>query len=247
MDDKVQGIYATEAQDQSLADAIRPYYDTDNGTGNALGVPLAELPKDLRARVSEAFRPLSWDEMGAGQRMRFAQQFDANEPRNDEDEDTLGELLRLRQTIRNMETSQPEATKSEELVEAPVSKAKENLQTEGVNAGTQAVPVAQTEAIDFGMLATPEQLINAFGSFTGMCKAWFNNLTDTPKLLAARRVTGTGGKHHTPPLFCPFEVMQWLIDGKRKKGRKVSPEKAWQLLQSNFEKVYNTRSAGDPR
>lgn len=112
---------------------------------------------------------------------------------------------------------------------------------------SQAVPVEQQEAIDFGMLATPEKLIDTFGNFTGMCKAWFDNLTDTPRLLAARKVTGTGGKHHTPPLFCPFEVMQWLIDDKRKKGRKVSPEKAWQLLQSSFEKVYNARSAGDPR
>lgn len=111
----------------------------------------------------------------------------------------------------------------------------------------KTAPVAQPEAIDFGMLATPEQLINAFGNFTGMRKDWFGNLTDTPRLLAARKVAGTGGKHHTSPLFCPFEVMQWLIDEKRKKGRKVSAEKAWQLLQGNFEKVYNTRSAGDPR
>lgn len=111
----------------------------------------------------------------------------------------------------------------------------------------QAVPVAQPEAIDFGMLATPEQLINAFGNFTGMRKDWFDNLTDTPRLLAARKVVGTGGKPHTPPLFCPFEVMQWLIDKKRKKGRKVSAEKAWQLLQDNFEKVYNRHSVGDPR
>lgn len=119
--------------------------------------------------------------------------------------------------------------------------------SDGAQPAPQPVPVVQPEAIDFGMLATPGQLINTFGNHTGMCKAWFSNLTDTPRLLAARKVTGTGGKHYTPPLFCPFEVMQWLIDEKRKKGRKVSPDKAWQLLQSNFEKVYNTRSAGDPR
>jgi hypothetical protein len=110
-----------------------------------------------------------------------------------------------------------------------------------------AEPVVQAKAIDLSVLAGPGQLIAAFGKFTGMDASWFDNLTDTPRLLAARKVTGTGGKHYTPPLFCPFEVMQWLIDEKRKKGRKVSPDKAWQLLQSNFEKVYNTRSAGDPR
>lgn len=110
-----------------------------------------------------------------------------------------------------------------------------------------AEPVAQAEAIDFSVLADPGQLIEAFGKFTDMDASWFDNLKDTPRLLAARKVTGTGGRHYTPPLFCPFEVMLWLIDERRKKGKKVSPEKAWQLLQSNFEKVYNTRSAGDPR
>lgn len=103
-------------------------------------------------------------------------------------------------------------------------------------------------ACEFSMLATREQLIEAFGRFTGMDASWFSNLTDTPALLAARKVTGQGGRGHVAePLFCPFTVMQWLADSKRRKGRKLSAEKAWELLEKNFPKVYDTRSVADPR
>ena len=103
---------------------------------------------------------------------------------------------------------------------------------------------------DFSMLATREQLIEAFGRFTGMDASWFKNITDTPVLLAARKVAGHGGRGHiAEPLFCPFEVMQWLADSKRRKNksRKLSVEKAWELLEKNFPKVYNARSIADPR
>jgi hypothetical protein len=45
---------------------------------------------------------------------------------------------------------------------------------------------------DFKMLATRAQLITAFGAFTGMDATWFENLTDTPKLMNARKVIGKG-------------------------------------------------------
>ena len=103
-------------------------------------------------------------------------------------------------------------------------------------------------ACDFSMLATREQLIEAFGRFTGLDASWFTNLKDTPALLAARKVTGQGGRGHiAEPLFCPFTVMQWLADSKRRKGRKLSAEKAWELLEKYFPKVYDTRSVADPR
>lgn len=103
-------------------------------------------------------------------------------------------------------------------------------------------------ACDFSMLATRDQLIEAFGRFTGMDAAWFKNLKDTPALLTARKVAGQGGRGHiAEPWFCPFEVMQWLADSKRRKGRKLSAAKAWELLEINFPKVYNARSVADPR
>lgn len=90
MSEKIQGIYATEAQDQSLADAIRPYYDRDNGEGNALGVPFSELPEALKKRIAEAFGPLPWDEMEAGHRMEHAEQWDIDSQ--------LEDLLMLQRT-----------------------------------------------------------------------------------------------------------------------------------------------------
>lgn len=116
-------------------------------------------------------------------------------------------------------------------------------------AGTPPEPAAPAPAAtDFAMLATREQLIAAFGPFTGMDADWFRNLKDTPALLAARRITGQGGRGHlAEPYFCPFAVMQWLVDGKRKKGRALSERKGWELLERHFPKVYASRSIGDPR
>lgn len=102
-------------------------------------------------------------------------------------------------------------------------------------------------SIDFEMLATRQQLINAFGSFTGMDDSWFTNLKDTPKLKDARKVAGSGGKDSNEPLFCPFEVMRWLTDPKKKKGRKLTSDKGWQLLERHFPKAYNQYSIGDTR
>lgn len=110
------------------------------------------------------------------------------------------------------------------------------------------VAASGNPAPDFSMLATREQLIKAFGRFTGMDASWFKNLRDTPALLAARKVTGQGGRGHiTEPWFCPFEVMQWLVDRKRRKGSLLGAEKAWGLLEKNFLKVHTAHSVGDPR
>lgn len=103
-------------------------------------------------------------------------------------------------------------------------------------------------AIDYSLLATREQLIEAFGRFTGMDATWFDNLKDKPALWNARKVEGQGGRGHVlEPLFCPFEVMQWLASSKRRTGRSLGLEKAWELLERNFPKVYNSNSVADPR
>lgn len=107
---------------------------------------------------------------------------------------------------------------------------------------------AAPERIDFAMLATREQLIAAFGPFTGMNADWFNNIRDKPALRAARRITGQGGRGHlAEPYFCPFAVMQWLVDSKRKTGRSLSERKGWELLERHFPMVYASLSIGDPR
>lgn len=43
-----------------------------------------------------------------------------------------------------------------------------------------AESASDAPACDFSMLATRDQLIEAFGRFTNMDASWFNNLKDTP-------------------------------------------------------------------
>jgi hypothetical protein len=102
--------------------------------------------------------------------------------------------------------------------------------------------------LDLSLLATRQQLIAAFGAFTGMDQGWFKNLTDTPGLLSARKIKGSGGRGHLQePLFCPFDVMRWLVSDTRKKGRKLGEDKAWELLEKHFPKAYGAHSAADSR
>lgn len=109
-------------------------------------------------------------------------------------------------------------------------------------------PKRTDSKIDLGMLATREQLIEAFGRYSGMNKSWFDNLKDAPRLAAARKVAGRGGRGRiAEPWFCPLEVMLWLIDPKRRKGLTLGEEKGWELLERYFPKVYAANSVGDPR
>ena len=100
--------------------------------------------------------------------------------------------------------------------------------------------------VDFDMVATRQKLIDAFGRPTGMNLTWFDNLNDSPKLKAARKCAGQGGRTPAEPLFCPFEVMLWLAEPKRKKGNPLKNADAWRMLKKNFVKVYNLHSIGDP-
>ena len=101
---------------------------------------------------------------------------------------------------------------------------------------------------DYSILATRQDLIDAYRAFTGMDMAWFNNLKDSPKLLKARKVLGKAIKGRSiEPLFCPYEVMECLIDKKRKRGRPISSDRAWEILEKRFPKVYNIYSLGDTR
>lgn len=102
--------------------------------------------------------------------------------------------------------------------------------------------------IDLSRLATRQQLITAFGAFTGMDDSWFNNLKDSPALLSARKVKGSGGRGHiAEPLFCPLAVMLWLTSQNRKKGRALGVDKAWEILEKHFPNVHLDNSAADPR
>jgi hypothetical protein len=108
-------------------------------------------------------------------------------------------------------------------------------------------PSGQSAAVDYSLLACPEQLIQAFGTFTGMNAEWFEKARDS-RLEKARRVPGRGGRHSIPAMYCPMEVMLWLIDPKRKKKSKpLSEETGWRLLEQHFPKVFAAHASADPR
>lgn len=116
-------------------------------------------------------------------------------------------------------------------------------------APTPATPQLVQEvgiAFDYRALATPEELISAFGNFTGMDASWFTSIKDKPALRAARKKPGTGGRNPTPPLFCPYEVMLWLVDEGRKTGTSIQPETGWRILKNHFPRAYEPRAIGDP-
>lgn len=92
--------------------------------------------------------------------------------------------------------------------------------------------------IQWQLMATAEKLIAAFGSFSGMNKAWFNALKYKPQLKAARYKAGVGGRGGTKPLFYVFPVMEWLADPKNKVGSKMKVSTGWHLLKAHFPKVY---------
>lgn len=71
-----------------------------------------------------------------------------------------------------------------------------------------------------------------------MNKAWFNALKDKPQLQAAKHTTGVSGRGGTEPLFNVFPVMQWLIDPKRKAGKRILVSVGWRMLKNHFPKVY---------
>ena len=111
----------------------------------------------------------------------------------------------------------------------------------------ESVQAAEADRLDLSKLATPDELIEAFGRFTGMGKSWFSNITDKPGLEDARRIKGLKGKGGHKPLFCPLAVMGWLTNEKRKVGHPISEEKCWALLESYFPRVYDAHASADPR
>lgn len=104
---------------------------------------------------------------------------------------------------------------------------------------------APVEELDYSLVATPAQLLDAFGKW-GM-QAWFDDLNSRKWLLDARRKKGQGTQGQViPPLFCPFAVMNGLI-GKVRKSKRLQPDAAWRTLEHKFPKVYATFESHDLR
>jgi hypothetical protein len=108
----------------------------------------------------------------------------------------------------------------------------------------------QTEVIDLSLLADPAQLIKAFGPFTKMNVSWFDKWKDNPVLSGAIKRKGTSGRgRSTPPLFCPFLVMQGLMKMPRKGSNRhafTNDETPWRMLKQHFPRVYEKHQGQSP-
>ena len=100
------------------------------------------------------------------------------------------------------------------------------IQTVPAQTATPPAPVAalgdekqSIERIRYEVLASRSQLIETFGYY-GVELKMFKALKDRPGLLAAYRVKGRAQKgSRAEPMFCPFEVINWLV----KTGVKEKP------------------------
>ena len=109
-----------------------------------------------------------------------------------------------------------------------------------------AAPAPVVAELDYSLLATPAELLDAFGKW-GMGAAWFDDLNSRQWLFDARRRKGQGQRGNViEPLFCPFAVMNGLIEKVRKANR-LKPDTAWRTLEHKFPKVYATFEGYDPR
>jgi hypothetical protein len=234
---------------ESLESMVAPYLST----------PFDSLPATVAARVLTTFQLFHWDECGEQRRQQIVKEYDYwNDPATEPVRAHYGNLVELidhtKNEIRNWELI-PAPLPTERLVkEQRLSALRDELEALEVlyEVPYPAPTLADTTlsgppTIDYGMVATRQQLIDAFGAFTGMDDSWFKNLNDKPKLKAARKFTGQGGRNNAEPLFCPFEVMTWLVNPQRKTGRPLGSDKAWEKLEAVFPKVYNQFSVGDTR
>lgn len=102
--------------------------------------------------------------------------------------------------------------------------------------GTGRTASADDPCIDWKFLATPNELIVAFGAMCGLKAESFSKLQGPLKM--ARKVRGKPGRRGSPGLFCPYEVMTWLV-----KKKKMRSDTGWRFLKSHFPAAYSKFSS----
>jgi len=101
--------------------------------------------------------------------------------------------------------------------------------------------------IRYEVLASRTELIEAF-KYYGVELKIFRALKDRPGLKAACRVKGKGQKgSRAEPMFCPFEVINWLVKTGVKEKPRLNDFMGWHILETKFPNVYAEKSIGDPR
>lgn len=215
--------------------------------------PLSALPEALRQRVEAEFCPTQWDELSVESRRIVALQRDYQHGPETEKErrvwwEWASRIEAIMAQIAEWEaTATPTALdlteKQKRLAELRQELA--SVKTEDIVGAIESDTANQTKlALDLTVLATPAQLLSAFGVW-GLKKTWFNCLGNHDWLLEARVRVGVGGNNSKAPLFCPLRVMIGLTTRtKPRKGSqpRTSLEKGWKLLKINFPLVYQANA-----
>lgn len=131
--------------------------------------------------------------------------------------------------------------------EAPLAHGVEGTQDESpkvttASCNTSAVTAraASPHQRDYNRLATPAQLVAAFGGLTGMKREWFADLRKGHPLREARKADGKPGRGSFEPLFDIIEVAQWLADKKPRfrSYRHAGKKSVWNIVRQHFPKAY---------
>lgn len=116
----------------------------------------------------------------------------------------------------------------------------------------QAAPAKDTatpapDELDYSLLATPAELVDAFGKWGALKIEWFDDLNSRKWLADARRQKGQGTQGQVrKPLFCPYAVMTGLVEKVRKENR-IRPDTAWRTLEHKFPRVHAAFADYDTR
>lgn len=210
--------------------------------------PLSALDEALRQRVEREFYPITWDALSAERREIVALQCDyPDDPKTEQERRSGWEWAGRKEAIMAQVTEWKAVTtptafdlaeKQKRLAE--LQQKLDQIKAEACVDDIEPDTANQTKPKpDLTVLATPAQLLSAFGQW-GLKNGWFNEPTKHPWLLAARKQPGRGGNKPIAPLYCPYEVMIGLTTQIRPRygGVRPSREKGFQLLKRFFPAVY---------
>lgn len=210
--------------------------------------PLRALPEALRQRVKTEFCRTPWDKLSAESRRIVALQCDyLDDPETEKERRFWWEWAGRKEAIMT-QIAEWEATATPTALDlaqkgtrlAELRQELASMETEDFVGAIESDTANQTKLMpDLTVLATPAQLLGAFGRW-GLKKGWFNEPSKHPWLLAARKQPGKGGNKSIAPLYCPYEVMIGLTTQSRPRNPAVrtSKEKGFELLERFFPAVY---------
>ena len=104
--------------------------------------------------------------------------------------------------------------------------------------------VDDTSITDVQYLATSDSIVAAFTQY-GLTAEKIRN-GSTKFIRDAKKLQGQGGKGRAvQPMFCPYEIMQGLVQKARPK--KLSEKRGWEILELRFPSTYSKFQKQDPR